>query len=140
MSATLGALLAFLAARFVIGSWVQERYAARLVKFNAEMRRSGQRYLLTVRLVPVFPFFLINLLAGLTKIDTWTFVWTTFVGIIPGSAVLAFAGRELGSIERAADLFSPGVMLAFGLLIALSLLPLVREWWVRSTAPTRKRR
>ena len=77
------------------------------------MDRNGASYLLTLRLIPVFPFFLINFLAGLTKVPLRTFLWTTSLGIIPGTVVFAFAGQQLGSINSPADILSKKVIAAF---------------------------
>lgn len=123
LAATIGAVFAFLSARFLLGSRIQERYAEQLAKFNAEIGRNGARYLLTLRLIPLFPFFLVNFFSGLTRVSLGQFAWTTAVGIIPGTAVFAFAGHQLESVRSAGDILSPGVLLAFGTLAAFTLLP-----------------
>jgi uncharacterized membrane protein YdjX (TVP38/TMEM64 family) len=123
IGATTGAVLAFLAARYLLGDWLQGRYGAQMIPFNREMDRNGARYLLGLRLLPVFPFFLINLLAGLTRVPVGTFAWTTAVGIIPGTAVYAFAGQELAGIGSVAEILSLRVALAFGLLALAAVMP-----------------
>lgn len=127
VGATAGAALVFLAARYLLGDWVQKRYGERLAAFNAEIERNGARYLLTLRLIPLFPFFLINLMAGLTTVRFTTFVWTTAAGIIPGSFVYAYAGSRLSVIDSPADIVSWKVLSALVLLGALALVPVARE-------------
>ncbi len=125
IAATIGAIFAFLASRYLVGEWFQEKYKDKLVNFNKNLQESGANYLLTVRLIFVLPFFLINILAGLTNINLFTFFWTTAVGILPGTAVYAFAGKQIDYIKNPSDIFSFNVMLAFLLLILLSLLPIL---------------
>ncbi len=125
VGATAGATLAFISARYLIGEWVQDRYGGLLKKFNEELSRNGHLYLLTLRLIPVFPFFMINFLGGLTRIPLRTFVWTTSVGIIPGSFVYSFAGSQLNSINSPEDILSKRVLAAFLLLALFILFPVV---------------
>jgi len=82
-------------------------------------------YLLTLRLIPFFPFFLVNLLSGLTRVKVRTYVVATAIGIIPGSVVYAFAGRQLGTINTLSELVSPRLLLAFSLLGLLMLVPIL---------------
>ena len=123
IGATTGAALAFLAARYLLGNWLQAKYGDKLLPFNREMNSNGARYLLGLRLLPVFPFFLINLLAGLTRVPVRTFLWTTAIGIIPGTAVYAFAGQELAAIGSPAEILSIRVAVAFGVLALAAILP-----------------
>jgi uncharacterized membrane protein YdjX (TVP38/TMEM64 family) len=125
IGATAGAACAFLSARYLLGNRLQQKYGGQLAKFNSEMDRNGASYLLTLRLIPVFPFFLINFLAGLTKVPFRTFLWTTSLGIIPGTAVFAFAGQQLGSIDSPADILSKKVIAAFAALGLFALAPAV---------------
>ncbi|MRR15962.1 MAG: TVP38/TMEM64 family protein [Deltaproteobacteria bacterium] len=120
-----GAILAFLIARYLVGDWVQKRYGGKLESFNAEMAENGYRYLLTLRLIPLFPFFLVNLLSGLTRVPLATFAWTTVVGIVPGSFVYIYTGRQLGVIEKPGDILSWPMILAFILLGLLVLSPVL---------------
>ena len=126
-AATAGAVLAFLSARYLLGTSLQERYQDQLAKFNAEMERNGARYLLTLRLIPVFPFFLVNFLSGLTRVPLTSFAWTTSLGIIPGSFVYAFAGRQLETVHRVGDILSSRMLLALALLAAFALVPAIRD-------------
>jgi len=123
--ATIGAAIAFLFARYIIGEWVQKKYKDRLQRFNDEMSRNGHAYLLTLRLIPAFPFFLINFFAGLTNIPIRTFIWTTALGIIPGSMVYSFAGSQLHAIKSADDILSLKMILSLSLLWLLILFPVI---------------
>ncbi len=127
IGATTGALLVFLAARFLFGNSIQEKYPAKLERFNSEIAQNGTNYLLTLRLIPIFPFFLINLFAGFTKIPVLTFLWTTALGIIPGSFVYAYLGYSGTTIEPGESLLSPQILLALALLGLLSLVPVLRR-------------
>ncbi len=125
IAATTGAMLAFLFARYIAGQWIQQRYGDKLAKFNEEVDRNGAYYLLTLRFIPIFPFFLINTFAGLTNVPLRTFLWTTSLGIFPGSLVYAYAGQQLGRIKAVQDIFTGQVLLAFLLLAAFAVLPVI---------------
>ena len=125
IAATTGAALAFLFARYVAGKSIQNKYADKLANFNAELDTNGARYLLTLRFIPLFPFFLINIFAGLTNIPLRTFIWTTSLGIFPGSLVYAYAGEQLGTIKSLGDIFTGKVLAAFLLLAAFALVPIL---------------
>jgi len=136
LGATTGAVLAFLSARYLLGARLQETYRDRLAKFNREMARNGTRYLLTLRLIPVFPFFVVNFLAGLTQVPLGTFSWTTSLGIIPGTAVFAYAGHQLEHIRSISDIFTGKVLSAFLLLAAFALAPaIIDRFRNRSSSP-----
>jgi uncharacterized membrane protein YdjX (TVP38/TMEM64 family) len=136
VGATAGAMLAFLSARYLLGARLQETYRDRLEKFNDEMERNGARYLLTLRLIPVFPFFVVNFLAGLTRVPFGTFSWTTSLGIIPGTAVFAYAGHQLEHVRSISDIFTGNVLSAFLLLAALTLAPaIINRFRHRSSSP-----
>ncbi len=123
IGATIGAILAFLTARYLLGTWLQEKYRKQLGAFNAEMEKNGPRYLLTVRLIPAFPFFMINFLSGLTSIPVKTFVWTTALGIVPVTIIFAYAGRQIGTINAVSEILSARVIVALTVLAALALFP-----------------
>lgn len=124
VGATIGATLVFLAARYFLGEMIQKRYGDRLARFNAEMEANGSNYLLTLRLVPLFPFWMINLFAGVTRVRPVSFIWTTAAGIIPGSIVYAYAGFAFADLGRGGGI-PKSLVLAFLLLAALSLIPVV---------------
>jgi uncharacterized membrane protein YdjX (TVP38/TMEM64 family) len=132
IGATTGAACAFLSARYLLGDRLQQKYGGQLSKFNSEMDRNGASYLLTLRLIPVFPFFLINFLAGVTKVPLKTFLWTTALGIIPGTVVYAFAGRQIGSIDSPGEIFSKKAIAAFVVLGFFTLVPAI---WKRIRKP-----
>ena len=125
ISATTGATLAFLFARYIAGQALQRKYGDKIAKFNDDLERNGWSYLLVLRFIPIFPFFLINIFAGLTKIPLRTFVWTTSLGIFPGSLIYAYAGQQLGTIKTVKDIFSRTILLAFLLLAALAVFPVI---------------
>jgi len=125
VGATIGATIAFLVSRYLLGNWIQGKYHDKLQKFNREIEVNGYRYLLTLRLIALFPFYLINIMAGVTTTPIKTYIWTTSVGIFPGTLVYAFAGSRLNFIESPKDIFSPQILLAFALLALLPLLPMV---------------
>lgn len=125
IGATTGATLAFLAARYLFHQWVERKFGDRLGPIQDGFARNAFSYLLTLRLIPFFPFFLVNLLSGLTRVKVSTYVVATAIGIIPGSFVYAFAGRQLGTINALSELVSPRLLLAFSLLGLLMLVPVI---------------
>jgi uncharacterized membrane protein YdjX (TVP38/TMEM64 family) len=125
VGATTGASVAFFSARYFLGKGLQEKYQSQLRKFNTEIERSGTSYLLTLRFIPVFPFFLINFLSGLTTIPLRTFIWTTSLGIIPGTVVYAFAGQQIGSLNSLSEILSKRVIAAFVVLALFALVPAI---------------
>ncbi|SET79547.1 Uncharacterized membrane protein YdjX, TVP38/TMEM64 family, SNARE-associated domain [Natronincola peptidivorans] len=124
LSATIGAAITFLLSRYYIGSWVQSKYKDRLSKFNAEVKSNGHYYMIFVRLVPVFPFIVVNSLSGLTKISFRVFLWTTALGVIPISVIYAYTGSNLAEITSPQDILSTGNIIVFSLLALLALLPI----------------
>lgn len=126
-AATLGAVISFLLIRYLIGSIIQKRYAEQLHTFNHAMQQNGTFYLLRVRFIPLIPFAIINVLAGLTRISVWNFIWTTAVGIVPTTLVFTFAGRQLAAVSCAADLVSVPMLLALGCIMCLALLSFLFE-------------
>ena len=123
-ASSLGALLAFLAARYLLRDAVQSRFGKQLAPVNDGMRRDGMFYLLTLRLVPVFPFFLVNLLAGLTPIGAARFYWVSQLGMLAGTVVYVNAGTQLAAIQRPADVLSPGLLASF---VLLGVFPLIAK-------------
>jgi uncharacterized membrane protein YdjX (TVP38/TMEM64 family) len=132
IGATSGAVLGFLLTRHVLGDRLQARYTVQLRQFNRELERNAPLYLLTVRLIPVLPFFLVNFLCGLTTLPLRTFTWTTAVGILPAALVYTFAGSQAGAISSLEDIFSPRLLLALFCISFLTLSPLLwkkaKEW------------
>lgn len=125
IGATVGATLSFLLVRHLIGQSIQQRYSLQLAKFNKEIQVYGSSYLLFIHFIAIIPFFFANILAGLTNVSLWTFVWTTSVGIFPGSLIYSFAGQQLNTITSIKDLLSFNVLLVFVLLALLALIPFI---------------
>jgi uncharacterized membrane protein YdjX (TVP38/TMEM64 family) len=121
-AATVGATLAFLGARYLLRDWVQRRYGARLRAINEGIERDGAYYLFTLRLIPLVPFFLINLGMALTPIRLGTYVVVSWIGMLPGSFLYVNAGTAIAAIESPRDVLSPGVLAS---LAALGIVPLV---------------
>lgn len=125
LGATTGATLAFLAARYLLHDWVERKFGSRLGPIQAGFSKNAFHYLMILRLIPLFPFFLVNMVSGLTRISLGTYVVATAIGIIPGSFVFAYAGRQLGSINSLQEIASPNVLLAFTLLGLLAMVPIL---------------
>lgn len=123
VGASLGSVLALLLSRHILGNWIQEHYAEQLKPFNRAFEQHGASYLLVLRLVPILPFFAVNYLAGLTRIPLKTFLLITSLGMVPGSMVYTYAGRQLGSIGRLEEILSPRILAALALLGLFSLIP-----------------
>lgn len=121
-AAAIGASLAFLAARFLFRDWVQRRFERQLAAINRGIERDGIFYLFFLRLIPAFPFFVINLAMGLTPMRLRTYFWVTFFGMIPGNVLYVNAGVQLGNIHSMHDLLSPALI---GSFVALGLFPLL---------------
>ena len=129
-ASTLGATLAMLISRFMLRDWVQAKFSKRLMGINQGVEREGASYLFALRLVPVFPFVLINLAMGLTKLPVRTFWWVSQLGMLPGTLVYVNAGRELGQLNSLGGILSPSLIGAF---LLLGLLPMLSrktlEWF-----------
>ncbi len=121
-ASTIGATLAFLVSRFLLKNWVQDRFKDKLRAINQGIERDGTFYLFTLRLVPVFPFFIINLVMGLTPIRTIRFYLVSQVGMLPGTLVYVNAGTQLAQIDSLKGILSPGLLLSFALLGIFPLL------------------
>lgn len=115
-ASSVGATLAFLVSRFILRDTVRNKFKEKLKKIDEGVEKQGAFYLFTLRLVPVFPFFLINLLMGLTSLKTWTFYWVSQVGMLAGTAVYVNAGTQLAQIDSLSSIVSPGLIFSFVLL------------------------
>jgi uncharacterized membrane protein YdjX (TVP38/TMEM64 family) len=131
IGATAGATMAFLAARYLFRDWVEGKFGDRLASLQEGFRRNAFYYLLTLRLIPLFPFFVVNLLSGLTRVRVGTYIGATALGIIPGSLAYTYAGRQLGTINSLAELASPRLLLAFTVLGLLFLMPVLYRRFVK---------
>ena len=123
-ASSLGALLAFLAARYLLRDAVQSRFGKQLGPINEGMARDGIFYLLTLRLVPLFPFFVVNLLAGLTPIGAGRFYWVSQLGMLAGTVVFVNAGTQLAAIRQSSDVLSPMLL---GSFVLLGVFPLIAK-------------
>lgn len=123
IAASIGATLAFLVTRYLLRDFVLARFGSKLEGMNKELEQRGFNYLLFLRLVPIFPFFLINLAAGLTRLPLRTFVLGTLLGIIPGGFVFVNAGASLAGITSLSGIASPRVLGSFALLGLFALIP-----------------
>ncbi len=121
-ASTIGASIAFLVSRYLFRDMVESRFGASLKSINAGIERDGPFYLFALRLVPAFPFFVINLVMGLTSLRLRTFFWVSQVGMLAGTAVYVNAGTQLGNIESANEIFSTGILLSF---LLLAMLPFI---------------
>jgi len=121
-ASTIGATLAFLMSRFLLRDWVESRFGQRLTAIDQGVRREGAFYLFTLRLVPVFPFFLINLLFGLTGMKARTFYWVSQIGMLAGTVVYVNAGTQLGKLESLSGILSPALL---GSFVLLGIFPLI---------------
>jgi uncharacterized membrane protein YdjX (TVP38/TMEM64 family) len=131
-ASTIGATLAFMMARFLAQDYVQKNYENQLYKINKKFESEGAFYLFALRLVPLFPFFIINVVMALMPIKPWTFYWISQLGMLPGTIVYVYAGTQLAQIETFSDITSPSMLIVFALLglfplIAKNLVQLLRK-------------
>ncbi|NOY53087.1 MAG: TVP38/TMEM64 family protein [Deltaproteobacteria bacterium] len=122
IASTIGATLACMVARFLLRDWVEERFGDKLTAVNRGIEEEGAFYLFTMRLIPAFPFFMINLVMGLTKMPIKTFFWVSQIGMLPGTLVYVNAGKELAGITSLSGILSPGLWISFALLGLFPLL------------------
>jgi uncharacterized membrane protein YdjX (TVP38/TMEM64 family) len=115
-ASTIGATLACLVSRFLLRDWIQNKFGDRVKKVNEGIDKEGAFYLFTLRLIPVFPFWLINLAMGLTKMSLVKFYWVSQIGMLPGTMVFVNAGKELAKIESIKGILSPGLIISFALI------------------------
>ena len=134
LASTIGATLAFLATRYLFRDSVERRFGDRLAQINKNLARDGAYYLFTLRLVPVFPFFLVNLLMGLTKFPLFTFAWVSQIGMLPATIVYVNAGTRLAELTSLAGILSPKLLLSFA---AIGVLPILSRW-ILSAAKSKK--
>lgn len=123
-ASTMGATLAFLSARYLLRDWVEARFGERLRAIDDGLEKDGAFYLFTLRLIPIFPFFVINLVMGLTRIKTPTFFWVSQLGMLPATIVFVNAGTQISRIESTAGLLSPTLIASF---VALAFFPWVAK-------------
>jgi len=132
LSATVGATVAFLTARFLFRDAFEKKFGERLSAIREGVSKEGAYYLLTLRLVPAFPFFIINILMGLTPISTRTYFLVSLIGMLPGSIVYVNAGSELAQVQNISDIMSLNLVVSFALI---GILPLVLKKLVKTRKP-----
>lgn len=120
-ASTVGATLACLVSRFILREWVQSKFGDKLATINNGIEKEGAFYLFSLRLVPIFPFFVINLLMGLTRMRLFTFYWVSQIGMFAGTIVFVNAGKELAKIDSLSGIMSPGLI---GSFVVLGLFPI----------------
>jgi len=123
-----GALLTMLFARHFFRESVEKRFADKLRDINKGIEKNEVAYLISLRLAPIIPFVAFNLLAGLTRVKPWTFLWTSFVGMLPGTMLYVNAGNELAKVNRLEELISLEVVVS---IAALALVPFLIQWGTR---------
>ena len=137
-ASTIGATIAFLVSRLLLRDWVQSRFASNLKTFNEGVRQEGAFYLFTLRLVPLFPFFIINLVMGLTPLRTSTFFFISQIGMLPGTLVFVNAGTQLAQIDSIKGILSPQLLFSFALLGVFPLLAKKLIGWTKARRASQK--
>ncbi|MEJ2138465.1 MAG: TVP38/TMEM64 family protein [Gammaproteobacteria bacterium] len=124
VASTSGATLAFLVSRFLLQELVEQRFPTSTTAINRGIERDGAYYLFCIRLVPAFPYFVVNMVMGLTRIRVWTFAWVTMLGLLPITLVLTNAGEQISLITSVNDIMSPTLV---GSLILIGIFPLIAK-------------
>lgn len=120
VASTSGATIAFLMSRYLFRESLMNKYKDKLQNVNMKIRENGTSYLFTIRLIPVSPYVVINLLMGLTSIKTWSYIWITFLAMLPGNLVYVYAGRKISEIKTASEILTWPIILT---LTLIGLLP-----------------
>ncbi len=135
IASTIGATLAFLGSRFLLKNWVEKKFSSYLDKINLGIEKEGSFYLFSLRLIPIFPFFMVNLLMGITKIKTSTYIWVSQLGMLPATILYINTGTRLSELESASGILSPVLIISFA---ALGLLPIASKKLIKILKPFRK--
>ncbi len=130
-ASTLGATLAFLASRYVLRDTIEARFGDRLKSINEGLERDGAFYLFTLRMIPAVPFFVINLVMGLTRIKTWTFAWVSQIGMLLGTIAFVYAGQRLSELDSLEGILSPEILSAFVLLAVVPWIAKAVVGWIQ---------
>jgi uncharacterized membrane protein YdjX (TVP38/TMEM64 family) len=123
-ASTIGATCACIVSRYLLRDWVQNKFGDKLAKINEGVEKEGGFYLFSLRLVPIFPFFVINLVMGLTPIKLVTYYWVSQLGMLPATIIFVNAGKELAKLDSLKGILSPGLLISF---ILLGLLPIITK-------------
>jgi len=139
-ASTTGATLAFLLSRYLLRDTIQSRFGDRLAGFNQALEREGAFYLFTLRLIPAVPFFVINLVMGLTPIRTWTFWWVSQIGMLAGTCVYVIAGASVPDLQTLADKGAHGILspTLLGAFVLLGLFPIVAKKLLERWRPAKQ--
>jgi len=130
-ASSIGATLAMLVSRMLLRDWVQGKFGSQLRSINRGLEQDGAFYLFSLRMVPLFPFFVINLVMGLTPVSAWRFYWVSQVGMLAGTVVFVFAGTQLATVSSPGDVLSPGLIAALSLLGLFPLIARKTTGWLR---------
>jgi uncharacterized membrane protein YdjX (TVP38/TMEM64 family) len=115
-ASTTGATLACFVSRYLLRDWIQNKFSDKIARVNEGIEKEGAFYLFTLRLIPVFPFWMINLVMGLTKMSLFKFYWVSQIGMLPGTMVFVNAGKELAKIDSLRGILSPSLIISFALI------------------------
>lgn len=126
-ASTLGATFAMLTSRYLLRGWISRRFSRQLARIDEGMVRDGAFYLFALRLMPLFPFSLVNLLCGVANVRVRQFWWISQIGMLPATLIYLNAGSQLSQLTSISDIISPGILAAFALL---GLLPLLSRWLI----------
>jgi uncharacterized membrane protein YdjX (TVP38/TMEM64 family) len=116
LSSTLGALVAFILARYLLKDFVHRRFERQYCSLNRNIEKDGWLYLLTLRLIPISPFVVINMATGLTNMRMWPYIWITFLGMLPGTFIYVYAGKKILEIQKISDIMTPSILISLTLL------------------------
>jgi uncharacterized membrane protein YdjX (TVP38/TMEM64 family) len=136
-ASTIGAALSCSISRFLLRDWIQNKFGDKIAKVNEGIEKEGAFYLFTLRLIPVFPFWMINLAMGLSKMSLLKFYWVSQIGMLPGTMVFVNAGKELAKIESVKGIFSPSLIISFALI---GIFPIVIKKFLALYRSGRKKR
>lgn len=133
LAGTAGATISFLSSRYIMQDYISTKFRKQFASINRNLETDGILYLFTLRFIPVSPFVVINLVMGVTSLRVWTFIWTTFLGMLPGNWIYVFAGKKMGEIDSPSDIMTPSFLI---LLTLLGLLP----WIFKKFSQVHKKR
>lgn len=128
VASCVGATIAFLMSRFLFRDALLKKNRARYHRMNAKFKKNGKSYLMSLRLIPVSPFVVINVMMGLTNIKVWDYIWITFIGMIPGTIIYVYAGRKISEIESPSEILTWPILLTLSVIAAL---PFILKWIAR---------
>jgi uncharacterized membrane protein YdjX (TVP38/TMEM64 family) len=125
ISCLIGSIISFLILRYVVAHWIRSWHSERIMKFNEQVKKYGNSYLLMLHFLSVIPLFVINLLAAVANVPLITVIWVTIVGALPFNLLCVVAGRQLSSIQSYKDIFSPTIIILLAILALVALSPIL---------------